>query len=133
MSVTNFLHSPAMKLPFFALYLSCTASFLFAKPDCDCGADQCTPACTCEQTADEQPADAGHPLTGVVQSVMAERQALLVKHEEVPGVMKAMTMLLRVAPTVLQQVKAGDAITATLHRSDDGVWYLDDVKIIVKD
>ncbi len=121
-----------MKLPRFAFLLSCTASLVLAKPDCECGADQCTPACTCEQTADDQPANPGHPLTGVVQSVMADRQALLVKHEEIPGFMRAMTMMFRVAPAILQQVKAGDAITATLHRSEDNVWYLDDVMVVVK-
>ncbi len=94
--------------------------------DCQCG-ENC--ACATEGEKTEAPADAGHPLRGVVVTVLAERQALLVKHEEIPGVMKAMTMMLRVAPAVLQQVKTGDPITATLHRSEDGVWYLDGVKV----
>ena len=96
---------------------------------CACGADcKCAEPCACgaEKTV-APPAQAGHPLKGVVQSVMADRQALLVKHEEIPGVMRAMTMMLRVEPAVLTQIKAGDAITARLHRSDDGVWFLTDV------
>ncbi len=96
---------------------------------CGRGADQGKPACCCATDDDESPRDIGHPLKGVVQAVLADKQALLVKHEEIPGVMKAMTMMLRVAPAVLTQVKTGDPITATLHRSEDGVWYLDDVKL----
>ena len=42
------------------------------------------------------PATVGHPLKGVVLDVLADKSALLVKHEEIPGVMKAMTMLLKV-------------------------------------
>ncbi len=108
---------------------------LLAAAACQCGADQCTPACSCvaDTAAVETDVDPGHPLRGVVESVLAERQALLVKHEEIPGVMKAMTMMLRVAPFVLNQVKAGDTITATLHRSEDGVWYLDNVAVSAND
>ena len=102
---------------------------------CACGADcKCAEPCACsaEETV-APPVQAGHPLKGVVQSVMADRQALLVKHEEIPGVMRAMTMMLQVAPAVLTQVKAGDAITAQLHRGEDGVWSLTDVKVIPAD
>ncbi|WP_221030703.1 copper-binding protein [Actomonas aquatica] len=100
---------------------------------CACGADQCTMACTCEEpTEATKPADAGHPLRGLVESVVPDRQALLVKHEEIHGVMGAMTMLLRVAPKVLNEVKIGDTITATLHRAEDNTWYLDDVTVVAK-
>lgn len=77
----------------------------------------------------EQAAPASHPLTGVVVEVRADRQALLVKHEEIPGVMRAMTMLLKVEPAVLEQVKAGDAIKAQLSRREDG-WWLHDVTVV---
>jgi len=79
--------------------------------------------------ADEKTAPASHPLSGVVVEVRADRQALLVKHEEIPGVMRAMTMLLKVEPAVLEQVKAGDAITARLSRREDG-WWLHEVKVV---
>jgi hypothetical protein len=36
-----------------------------------------------------------HPLRGVITAVHAERSALMVKHEQIPGVMRAMTMLFR--------------------------------------
>jgi len=68
-----------------------------------------------------------HPLKGVVVDVMADRGALLVKHEEIPGVMKAMTMLLKVDAAALASVKKGDAVTGLLVRKADG-WWLEAVK-----
>lgn len=81
-----------------------------------------------QQPPTEKSTPASHPLKGVVVEVRKDRAALLVKHEEVPGVMRAMTMLLKVEPKVLEAVKAGDAITAQLSRRDDG-WWLHDVKV----
>ena len=78
--------------------------------------------------AADQPAPTSHPLTGVVVEVRRDRQALLVKHEEIRGVMRAMTMLLKVEAPVLEQVKAGDAIQARLSRREDG-WWIHEVKV----
>lgn len=64
----------------------------------------------------------GHPLKGVIVEVVAEKKALLVKHEEIPGVMRAMTMLLKVDAPTLAAAKKGQAITATLHKHSDGWW-----------
>lgn len=74
-------------------------------------------------------APARHPLKGVVVEVMADRSALLVDHEEVPGVMKAMTMMLKVEKAALSSVKKGDAVTGFLVRKTDG-WWLEEVKTI---
>jgi Cu/Ag efflux protein CusF len=70
---------------------------------------------------------AGHPLRGVVVDILPDKQALLVKHEEIPGVMKAMTMLLQVDAAVLTAVTKGQRIEALLVETDDG-WRLDRVK-----
>lgn len=72
----------------------------------------------------EQPA--GHPLKGVVVKVVTERSALLVKHEEIPGVMKAMTMLLKVDAATLASpaAKPNTAITGNLVKKTDGWWLL---------
>lgn len=69
-----------------------------------------------------------HPLRGVVTRVDAERSALMVKHEEIPGVMRAMTMLFKVDAATLKSVKAGDAITGQMSRQG-GDWVLEDVKL----
>jgi hypothetical protein len=69
----------------------------------------------------------GHPLKGVIVAVLGEKSALLVKHEEIPGVMKAMTMLLKVDAPTLAAAKKDQAITATLVRKADG-WWLENVQ-----
>lgn len=70
---------------------------------------------------------AGHPLRGVIVAVLAEKSSLLVKHEEIPGVMRAMTMLLKVDADTLAAARKDQAITATLLKKPDG-WWLQDVK-----
>lgn len=72
-------------------------------------------------------APVGHPLKGVIVEVVAEKKALLVKHEEIPGVMRAMTMLLKVDAPTLAAAQKGQAITATLIRKSDG-WWLENLK-----
>ncbi|BET69524.1 hypothetical protein ASA1KI_44420 [Opitutales bacterium ASA1] len=70
-----------------------------------------------------------YPLVGVVVQIDAPAEALLVKHEEIPGFMRAMTMRLLVEPSVLTSVKPGDAITAQIYRGEDG-FRLADVKVV---
>ncbi len=72
-------------------------------------------------------APARHPLKGVVLDIRADRGALVVKHEEVPGVMRAMTMLLKVDAPTLAAAKKDQAITGLLVRKPDG-WWLEEVK-----
>ncbi len=86
-----------------------------------------TAAAADPQTAPAEKPAAGHPLKGVVVKVVADRSALLVKHEEVPGVMKAMTMLLKVDAATLESPAAqpDTAITGTLVKKPDGWWLLD--------
>lgn len=101
--------------------------------NCGCACCKGKEVCCCHEGDDATKAEApaGHPLQGVVVDVLADKKSLLVKHEEIPGVMKAMTMLLRVDDTTLAAVKKGDAITATL-TNEDGAWWLHDVKPAVK-
>ena len=77
--------------------------------------------------AAEKSATKRHPLRGVIVRVEADASALMVKHEEIPGVMRAMTMRFKVAPEVVKAFKAGDAITGRMSRVNDE-WRLDDVK-----
>jgi len=72
-------------------------------------------------------APARHPLRGVVLEIRADRSALIVKHEEIPGVMRAMTMLLKVDAATLAAAKKDQAITGLLVRKPDG-WWLEEVK-----
>ncbi len=75
------------------------------------------------------PAPKAHPVKGVVVSLLPEKTALLVKHEEVPGVMRAMTMMFKVEPAVLERVKPGDALAARMSRRADG-WWLHAVEVL---
>ena len=77
-----------------------------------------------------KPAAKFHPLTGVVTDVMTERSALMVKHDEIPGVMRAMTMMFRVEADVLAKVKKGDAIKAQMGRDENNKWILREVEVV---
>lgn len=112
------------------LLLTTALSAAERSPACDCGREcgKDGAACCCATAAAEKPAAPSHPLKGVVKSLMPEKTALLVKHEEVPGVMRAMTMMFKVDPAVLATVKPGDAIEARMSRRDDG-WWLHEVKV----
>jgi Cu/Ag efflux protein CusF len=69
------------------------------------------------------------PLRGVITAVLQDRSALMVKHEAIPGVMRAMTMLFRVDEATLKSAKQGQAITAMMSRQGDE-WWLHDVKTV---
>lgn len=90
----------------------------------------------CYGKPESQPASAtvGHPLKGVIIDVLADKSSLLVKHEEIPGVMKAMTMLLRVDADTLKSPasKKGAEITGLLVKKTDGWWLETIVAVPVK-
>ena len=68
-----------------------------------------------------------HALRGVITAIITDRSAVMVKHEDIPGVMKAMTMMFKVDPATLKSVKEGDTITALMSRQNN-TWVLEDVK-----
>lgn len=111
------------------------ASFLLALPaaaapaNCGCACCKGKDTCCCSPADATAQADAPrHPLKGVVVDIVPDRHALLVKHEEIPGVMRAMTMLLKVGPAPLREAIKGQALTGQLTRRDD-VWWLEDVEL----
>jgi protein SCO1/2 len=69
-------------------------------------------------------------VSGVVRETRPAKSQLIVKHEEIPGYMDAMTMPFRVRdPKILESVKPGDAITFQLHVTGEDHW-IDAVKIV---
>lgn len=94
---------------------SCSACLAPALPASNASASASTPA-----------AEPGHPLRGVILEILPKKQSLLVHHEEIPGVMRAMTMLLKVDAPTLAAAKKNQPITATLIRRADG-WWLENV------
>jgi Cu/Ag efflux protein CusF len=90
----------------------------------------CRPA-TCDCAAPPaQPAAAGaptrHPVRGVVMDVIPAQQSLLVKHEAIPGLMDAMTMLFKVDAPTLAAAQKGHPLTGEIFQRD-GEWWLDAV------
>lgn len=117
-------------LPLALLSLSASLAPL-SQADCCSGhgaKDPAASAAPADATSAASPqAPLGHPLKGVVVAVLADKSSLLVKHEEIPGVMKAMTMLLKVDAATLATAKKDQAITATLVKKTDG-WWLENVR-----
>lgn len=111
---------------FLILIGSAVAAFASEK-NCGCACCKGKEVCCCH--AEEAKADAGHPLKGVVTKVLEERKLVMIKHEEIPGVMKAMTMAFSVPEETWAQLKPGVALTGRMHKSDKG-WKLTDVKIV---
>ena len=102
-----------------------------AAKNCGCACCKGKDVCCCREdaaSADTKPADAAkrHPVKGVIVDVYAEKSALMVKHEAIPGYMPAMTMLFKVDAATLQAAAKGQAIAATLVERDGEFW-LEDV------
>ena len=83
------------------------------------------------KTTEKTVAVARHPLRGVITNVFHDKSAMMVKHEEIPGVMRAMTMMFHVDAATLKAFKTGDAITALMSRQGT-IWKLEDVKAAPK-
>jgi protein SCO1/2 len=70
-----------------------------------------------------------YTVRGVVRETKPAKSQLVVKHEEIPGYMDAMTMPFQVRdPKILESVKPGDAITFQLHVTEKDHW-IDDLKV----
>jgi Cu/Ag efflux protein CusF len=123
--------------------LPLAAAALFAAEGKNCGCDCCKErpkgtACCCFEDTPAAPAAAAakdgiqrHDLRGVVTNVYADRSALLVRHEEIPGFMKPMTMLFKVDSATLQAARKGQTITARMSRQGND-WVLEDVKVVAQ-
>ena len=82
--------------------------------DCGCGTDA---------------AERGHALRGVIQDKLPQHEALLVAHEEIPGVMMAMTMRFQVDPRVLPLVEKGQTILGQMEQREDDKWWLFNIRL----
>lgn len=86
-------------------------------------------ASTTAGAAREQVAAApvSYPLTGEVVSVETERKVLVVKHDNIPGYMPAMTMEFAVSSADLAAAKPGQRIRAEMIPSKDGDFRLEKI------
>ena len=87
--------------------------------------------CSRSETADakSEAKDGRHPLTGEVVSIDAERNVLVVHHDEIPGFMPAMTMEFAVTRGDIATAKKGQRIRATLvePETENGDWKLEGI------
>ena len=72
-----------------------------------------------------------YPLKGVVTGILSEKSALLIKHEEIPGVMRAMTMMFKVDAATLKAAEEGQAISGLMARQGTE-WWLHEAKLGAK-
>ena len=64
-----------------------------------------------------------YPIKGVVVAVNQQERTATIKHEDIPGYMKGMTMDFKIKnPADLQTMKAGDLVTGTLVVDDISSW-----------
>ncbi|MEZ5277334.1 MAG: copper-binding protein [Opitutaceae bacterium] len=77
---------------------------------------ECSASCEMECCA-----ESGHALVGEVTNVMPDKRMVVVKHEEIEGVMAAMTMGFSVPESFdLSTLKKGDQIHARMVRDENG-------------
>ena len=108
---------------------------------CDCCKGKAVCCCNTEAAASASPAAANpsapaaapeikrYALRGVVVAVDADKSALRVKHEEIPGFMRAMTMQFKVDAPTLAAAKVGATRTGQMSRQGKD-WVLEAVKFL---
>jgi Cu/Ag efflux protein CusF len=108
---------------------------------CDCCKGKAVCCCNTEAAAPASPAAAApsapaaapeikrYALRGVVVAVDADKSALRVKHEEIPGFMRAMTMQFKVDAPTLAAAKVGVTLTGQMSRQGKD-WVLEAVKFL---
>jgi Cu/Ag efflux protein CusF len=80
---------------------------------------------------DEEDANArrGYPIRGRILGVDPERHQVLVKHREIPGVMRAMTMAFNVDPAVLPKLKRDQDLLGRIEKRGKE-WWLFNIKLL---
>lgn len=73
-----------------------------------------------------------YPVRGRIITPFPERGTLLVRHTEVPGVMRAMTMEFKVSPEALASAREGREILARIERRPDGTWWMSDIRMLLR-
>lgn len=75
-------------------------------------------------------ATAGHPLRGVVTRIIADKKLVMVKHEEIPGFMMAMTMAFHVPADIYPALTPGTRLAAILLPKQPDGWHLEAVRLL---
>jgi Cu/Ag efflux protein CusF len=112
---------------------NCGCACCKGKAVCCCNTEAATPASPAPAANPSAPAAAPeikrYALRGVVVAVDADKSALRVKHEEIPGFMRAMTMQFKVDAPTLAAAKVGVTLTGQMSRQGKD-WVLEAVKFL---
>ena len=112
---------------------NCGCACCKGKAVCCCNTEAAAPASPAA-AAPSAPAAAPeikrYALRGVVVAVDADKSALRVKHEEIPGFMRAMTMQFKVDAPTLAAAKVGVTLTGQMSRQGKD-WVLEAVKFLL--
>lgn len=123
------------RLRFILSLLGLTSVLAAADKAKNCGCECCKGEKVCCCVTEEAAAHAEkektprYPLRGVIVGIDAEKATLTVKHEAIPGVMPAMTMLFRVDDATARTAKKGQTIAAQMSRRDED-WWLHEVRAV---
>jgi Cu/Ag efflux protein CusF len=111
---------------------NCGCACCKGKAVCCCNTEAAAPASPAA-AAPSAPAAAPeikrYALRGVVVALDADKSALRVKHEEIPGFMRAMTMQFKVDAPTLAAAKVGATLTGQMSRQGKD-WVLEAVKFL---
>lgn len=110
------------------LSLAAAAFALLALTGCNRESDTASAPASAAAVAVASTAEPGHPLRGVVVDLLPAQSALMVKHEDIPGFMRAMTMAFKVEPEVLSRAVKGQAVEAVAFKRGGEFW-LREVKL----
>jgi protein SCO1 len=92
-----------------------------------------TNAPTAEAGSEAEEVPTTYEVKGVVRKINSDRNQLVVKHEEIPGFMAAMTMPFDVRPTnEMSKVKPGDRIAFRMLVTTNDGW-IDSIRVIGKE
>jgi Cu/Ag efflux protein CusF len=84
-------------------------------------------------TADPKNAKTGHALRGVVTQILADKKLVMIKHEDIPGYMMAMTMPFRVSAEIFPVLRPGLALVGTIPADNSGELQLKDVRLLASE
>jgi len=85
------------------------------------------PCLPCEE--EDKNAERGYPMKGRILGTDPERNQVLVKHEAIPGVMRAMTMPFNVDPAVLGGLMRDQVILGRIEKRGKE-WWLFNIRIL---
>ncbi|ACB75360.1 SCO family protein [Opitutus terrae] len=81
--------------------------------------------CGRSETAAQAKPEPGYPLTGEIVEVNPAENVLVVRHDDIPGLMPAMTMEFTATPGDVALAKPGQKIRARLIKAGEGDWRLE--------